>query len=464
MVKFEKLHSLHKYSAAISFLALEIFALIAFSFGDSFILYGALSLAMMLLLILFNIKQITVDGISSVAFFIFPLFLFTLLCALGVFSTAHRIVGDFNIAELVFIPLGLVPVAFSGYILSVDKTFKIKTFLIVIYSALAVITLINIIVNLVNFGAFYTVIYRDYLMYYKGEASSVPVQDMAYTLQGLKFVEVKMSQYVINPALLLTSSVALLFTPIKEKKTFVLYIVFTLLGILALVLFPTLLGAITVIIVMFIDIVAYVCYRFKAARKPLFYVLIVVLLLIALVFIAFTLTYQDSFGWYQNIVNNNGLLTKLFISNRYAQKYSPAVDNILFTNFLGVWGKHTATGDVLYTLTGSFLFDNVMTSGVIGALAFIFMIVIGYKGFKKYFINDKEDQLSSKMLLIAFVSLFIIFSATLFEREFMVFHVAVRPIYMSGPFMIMLFIFTYVISRGNVKVEEKEEKVDEKEN
>ena len=146
MPKFEKLGKLHKYGAAISFLALEIFAILAFSFSGNFVLYGGLALGLVVLLILFNIRQIKVDGISSIALFFLPLFLFTLITAFGVYmrSHAHPAVGHFSVAELVFIPLGLLPIAFSGYVLSIDKTFKIKHFLIVIYGALALLSLINL--------------------------------------------------------------------------------------------------------------------------------------------------------------------------------------------------------------------------------------------------------------------------------------------------------------------------------
>ena len=205
MPEFNKLSRLHKYGAAISFLAMEIFALIAFSFGSSYILYGALSLALLVLLILFNVKEISVDGMSSIALFFLPLFLFTVVTALGVYSRAHLHEGDFNIGELVFIPLGLLPMSFSGYLLSIDKTFKISTFLTVIFSALGVLCLINLIVNLVNFGPFYTVIYKGYHMYYGGVMSDVTIDDMAYVLEGFKFIEVDISHYVLYPALLLTS-------------------------------------------------------------------------------------------------------------------------------------------------------------------------------------------------------------------------------------------------------------------
>ena len=52
-----KLKALSKYSIAITFLALEFFALMAFNFSGSYVVYGSLALALMVLLILFNIKE-----------------------------------------------------------------------------------------------------------------------------------------------------------------------------------------------------------------------------------------------------------------------------------------------------------------------------------------------------------------------------------------------------------------------
>ena len=148
--------------------------------------------------------------------------------------------------------------------------------------------------------------------------------------------------------------------------------------------------------------------------------------------------------------------SKVDRSASYMARY---VVNLFFDNFLGSWGKHTPQGDVLYQLTGSFLFDNIPTSGVIGALAFLFMLVIGFKSFKKYIVNEKDDPLFCKVLIIAFTSLFVVFGATLLEGEFTLFKVTVRPIYMSPIFMICLFMFVYIVSKSVPLKEEKKEEV-----
>ena len=111
----EKIKGLAKYITATSFLALEVFAFIAFSFGANFVLFGSLTLALMTILIIFSLVEIKKRGISDFIYLLFPLFIFGIVTSLGVYMRAHAGVGDFNIAELVFIPICLVSTAICGH-------------------------------------------------------------------------------------------------------------------------------------------------------------------------------------------------------------------------------------------------------------------------------------------------------------------------------------------------------------
>ena len=458
-----KLSKLHKYGAAVSFLAMEIFALLAFSFGNNYVIYGAISLALMILLILFNIKEIKVDGVSSIAFFILPLFLFTLITALGTYMKAHAYRGDYNTAQLIFIPLGLIPIAFSGYLLSIDKTFKISTFLLVIYSALAILVLINLLVNLVNFGFFYTIIYKGYHMYYGGTMSDITVDHMAYTLEGLRFIEVKMEHYVLYPALLLTSSIALLFiSPKENKKLFIIYSIFTGVALLSLILVPSILGLLVFLLAIIIDVVIYLVRKFPKVRKPFKIVLIVGLILAGLLLLTVILNNQDSISFVRNITSSNSLFNKLFNTNRYIVRYNALVNNVLTGDkFFGYAVDNAIELNEVHS-SGSLVFDLFMMSGVVGVIAVIFMFFYGFRGFKKYFTTE-NDNFYVKAGLIAFVSMFIIYSLFFNEVEYAIYYTIYQPVFMTGPFMITLFIFCYVLSKGKEKIEEtaKEESTNE---
>ena len=461
MPEFRKLSKLQKYGAAISFLAMEIFALIAFSFGSSFVLYGALSLALLVLLILFNIKEIKVDGISSIAFFFLPLFLFTVITAFGIYSRSHAYRGDYSTAELVFIPLGLLPMSFCGYMLRIDKTFKISTFLIVIYSALGVLCLVNLGSNLVNFGPFYNVIYKGYRMYYGGMMSEVTVDKMAYVLEGFKFIEVSIYHYILYPVLLLTSSAALFYVSPKEnRKLFIVYCIFTFVAVISLVFVPTMMGLYTAIIVGLIDVVIFFLRKYPGLRKPAKYVLYAGIVIVGLVYLGMILNKQSALP-FGNIIANNGFLNKLFNTNGYVNKYNPLIEDVFSgEKFLGYAVNNSIFQEEVH-MSGSFFFDFFMTSGVIGVIAFIFAITNGYLGFKKYFLKS-NDEFYIKACLIAFVTFFLIYSGTFNDTEYGVFYDIFKPIYMTGPFMLVIFIFSYVLaSAPNQKEEKMVENVEE---
>ena len=455
----EKLKPLNKYSAAVSFLSLEVFAILAFSFSGSYVLFGSLSLAVCLLLLLFNIGEIKATGLSTIGFFIIPVFLYTLLTALGIYSRGHALLGNFSVAEVVFIPLGLLPMAFSGYLLSLDKSFKLQTFLLVVYGALTAITVVNMIVNLVNFGAFYTVIYSDYSMYYNGQLSDTLVKDMAYTLEGFKLIEVKMSHYVLYPGLLFSSIAMIPYLKFKEaKKTFIAYCGFAFIGLLAIVLFPSVIGAFAIGFNLLIAGIVLLCKKVEKARKPVKIGVTIIGVLGILFFFMMFINQQVNPPLFTGVK----FFDKLFNTNRIARIYNPMVNNLFSDKFLGFiyYFPFAGSDPFLYDLTGSFFFDNFMTSGVIGNIAFVMMMVLAIFGFKRYFLS-KNSEFSIKSALFTLVSFYFGYSFLFSDGQYGIFYDIRKPIFLTSTFMIVLFICAYVYSANpkEVKKEEKENEV-----
>lgn len=458
----DKLKGLNKFAPAISFLAMEIFALMAFSFGGSFVLYGSLSLALVILLIIFNIKEVTLEGVSSIALFIIPLFLFVLLTAVGTFSRYNAFyTNTISVADIVFVPLGLLPLAFSGYLLSKDCSFKLSTFLVVIYSALALLSLINLIANMVNLGAFYPFFYKGYSMYYGGKPSAVTVDKFAYVLEGFTFIEVKMSRYLLFPALLLTSSVGLFFIKPKENtRLFVIYCVYSFIAFLSLLLVPSLLGLLCAIGIAIVDVIAFLIKKFNLPFKPFKIVLIVLLAIFVLVLAVMFLNTQSFSSGFHSFISGNSFLDRLFNTNRFVHEFNPFLEDIFVkSKFLGFAGLD---------LSGSYLFDNLMTSGLLGGLAFLAILYFGFKAFYLYIKHGEKDELYVKLVLLVFVIFFFAYSLVFNTGSYGVFYDITQPIYMSGPFLLALFIFAYVYSssyriKENMKKESKSEPKEEME-
>lgn len=463
-----KIKSLAKYITATSFLAMEVFAFIAFSFGANFILYGSLTLALMIILIIFSIVEIKKRGLTDFIYLLFPLFIFGIVTSLGVYMRAHANVGDFNIAELIFIPIALLSTSICGYLLAINKSFNIKTFLIVIYGALGLLTLINLIANIVNFGAFYTIIYRGYYMYYGGKRSAVPVNEMAYALEGLKFVEVKMSHYLLYPSILLTSSLMLFkVSPKKQLRDFLIFSGYSFIGLLGIILIPSLLGAIIVVMLLLIIGIMFTCYKVPKSRKIFKYALYALIIIFVIVFAIVLINNQSFASGIHNKIASNSILDRLFNSNRFAQRFNPMLDNVIGKNFLG-FAVHYIT-DVYYetaTYSGSIFFDTFMTSGVIGVAAMTFTIIYALKCFKNYFKNDNAEE-RIKATLLAFVLLYFAYACLFYEGEFGIYYYLNTPYYMSSTFILVIFIFSYVVGRKYFEIknpEPKEETIEEQKN
>ena len=447
----EKILSLPKYKTVTSFFALEVFAFIAFSFGNSYVLYSALSLGLLILLILFSIKEIKVDGIANIIFLIFPLLMFSLLTALGAYMRTHMALGDYTLAEDIFIPIGICSITLCGYLLSLNQTFNIKTFLIVVFSALGILVLINLLINLINFGAFYTLTYKGYYMYYGGKKSSVPVNQMAYILEGFQFVEAKISNYVFYPTLLLSSSVFLFKTsPKKERKTFVLFIAFLVLGLLSLLLFPTYYSLFSILIVGIIDLVMFLYQRYNVLHRPFKIAMVVIIILGSLLFLIMLINNQSFASGISNIIRNNSFLNRILNTNRIIKPFNTMLIDVIGTNFLG-FAAHQISGVIydLVHLSGSFFFDTFMTSGVVGVFALSFALIYGLTGFKNYYQYNQEN-IRNKNTLLVFILVLYAYSFFFYDGEYGIYYAINKPFYMTGAFMISLFIFAYTMSKGKI--------------
>ena len=79
--------NLASYGTVVGFLCMEVLAFISFYLGQSFLLYGILSIVLLLLLVLVTLRQIKKEGLASYAFLIFPILVFGLLTALSDFNS-----------------------------------------------------------------------------------------------------------------------------------------------------------------------------------------------------------------------------------------------------------------------------------------------------------------------------------------------------------------------------------------
>lgn len=433
------------FANVVVFFTLEVLAFIAFSLGSSYILFSVLTFVLLVFLILVTFRQIKTDGLASFGFFLFPIFVFGVLSALSVFTKDPMFSLGGN---AFFIPIGMTCFAACGYLVASLKSFSISKALLVIYSALAILTLINLIATMVEFTPFYTLIYRNKFIYYDGDISDVPISEMAFALLGFSISEVSVEYFSLFPSLLLTAFIPLFFLKFKQNKTvFMLYLGYSVLGLFSLLTTVSKTTLVSDVLVFVIVLLVLLFSKLNWKGKVLKIVSIVFGSLFLLGLVVLFLNAQEGasgiFATLQNFISGNQILNKLFNVNRFADSYNKILNALLTTN---------STGDFVYLfgfyptynvpVSNSWLFDNLMTSGIFGFLFFAVFLVLGVRHMLIYYRNS-DDNIKDKAMIVAFIFCFFFYGIINFDMTPLIFSKTLSPIYLSGPFLVTLFLFSY---------------------
>ena len=452
------------YGVVIGFLCFEILAFISFYLGHSFILYGILSFALAGLALLVTFRQINKDGITTFAFFIFPIFVFGLLTALSSFNTGS--IGAIGIAESVFVPIALTFISLAGFLTGYIKGFKIKTAMIIIYSALALFVFINLIITMIYYVPFYTLIYRNSYIFYDGKPSALPIGSMAYMLFGFQIKEVTLEYWSLFPSLLLTAVIPLFFITFKEnRREFVIYLVISIIAFLSLLFTISRYTLITDFILVLGIAVIILTAKLKQTRSIFNGIMVGLGIIVSLVIIGMFLAAQTSWGFlngFRNLINGNRLLSRLFITNRYASGIIVVLQD-MFSSFK-LFGVPVGGAAYLYPNgvtqrpCNIWLFDNILSSGFFGSIFFLVALVIGIRRLFKY-IKAEEDDDYTRCLITGYVLGYLVISLFLYDVHPLVNSDKMSPFFTSAPLLICIFLLSYTFNKSLKQTKEvKEEK------
>ena len=452
----KKKFDLTSYGIVVGFLAMEVLAFFSFYLGHSFILYGILSAVLAVLLILVTLRQINKDGIATFAFFLFPLFVFGLLTALSPFNASS--LGKISTAETVFIPIALTFIALSGFLTGYIEKFNIKMTLLIIYGALALFVLINLIITMVYYVPFYTIIYKNSYIFYEGKPSALPIGKMAYMLFGFKATEVKIEYWSFFPSMLLTAVIPLFFIKYKEnRRDFILYAVMAGIAFLSLLFTISRITLISDIILVLGIAIIVIAGKFIKSR-PVLNVIMISIGIIALLFITIMFFIaQDLSSGFAKIFTSNSFLNRLFVANGLSNRIILVFQDLLNAKY-GFFKLFGAAVDVMsfepfyppngviQKLSGFWMFDNIITSGLFGAIFFMFALVLGVRRLFIYIGRFKEDD-SVKYTIAGYTLGFLVISLLLLEVRPLVNSDRMFPFFISAPLLVVIFLLSYVFNK-----------------
>ena len=171
----------------------------------------------------------------------------------------------------------------------------------------------------------------------------------------------------------------------------------------------------------------------------------------------------------RTFIGKSSLLTRLFITNRFADKILVIFQDLfsgfkIFGCYVGDYSYKYDNG-VAQVVSNIWLFDNLMSSGLFGAIFFMAALVIGLRRMFKY-INSSDDLDSNKYLISGYVLGFFIISLILFDNYPLVNIDKMSPFFTTSPLLICLFLLGYTFNKSMDKPvtqveEKKEEELDE---
>lgn len=449
------------YAIVVGFLCFEVLAFVSFYLGHSFILYGILSIVLAALLLLVTFRQIKKDGITTFAFFLFPVFVFGLLTALSSFN--YSSIGAIGVAESVFVPIALTFFALAGFLTGYLNSFKMKTALMIIYSALGLFVLINLFITMIYYVPFYTLIYKNSYIVYNGKPSVLPIGKMAYMLFGFKIEQVKLEYFTLFPSILATSVIPLFFMKFKEnKRDFAIFLtnfVIAALSLLFTISRVTMVSDIVLVLGIAIIVLTGKIVKSRPILDGFFMVLGIVVGLVLIVMFINAQTSWSFVSGFRNMIASVSLLNRVFNTNGLAKSINVVFQDLfygfkLFGVPVGGYAYQYDNG-VAQDLSGYWIIDNLMTSGLFGALFFLGALIVGIRRMFIYIKKCEDDDLI-KFTMTGFILGFLVIAIFLQDPYPLVNSYKIFPFFTSAPLLIVLFLLGYMFNK-TLTIQEKQE-------
>ena len=284
-----------------------------------------------------------------------------------------------------------------------------------IYGILGVYVLINLVLTLVNYGFFHTLIYENKYYYYN--AIRYPIDKEAIILSPNELFSATSSSisfYSMFPTLLATILPAGLFIDFKDKRRFFIAIGLGALGILANILIGNFMCLLYLLPAYgFALLYKFVYLKHKDSQKIKLFGKILFFALIAVGAIAFIFTFlvmlNVSVPEFAAAIESNAVLDRIFNSNRFMQELNPAINNILNSaNLFGYDLTYLINEEAFLSNHSYFEIEIARTSGIFGFVLFFAIIIYSIYLVRRYLIKS-DDKDEYKITIIGFLLVFLFY-------------------------------------------------------
>ena len=443
------------YLTVITFLILEVLAFVSFTLTNSVILYAIAGFGLLFAMIFINLDKMKAKDFSPIGWILIPLVIFALL---NIVSSFNSITNGMSISLLSSV--GLLSFFGLGYLSQSNPYFTMKKGMLVIYSAIAVLAILSLIMTFISYTPFYTITYSGMYIYYQG--TRIALGDSAKMLFGFSIADVSVQYFQLFGTLLFSSVIGLRFiNPKTQTREFIIYCVYAILGLISILFTINKMNILSsILVIIFLPLIAFWPKKKKIcdAYSYIFYGLVGLCVIGVLIFILNAL----KVSFVSDIIASNALLDKLFNTNRISASWVEIIQKTFnFNNILGLSPVYTK--DVISS--GNIFLDMFETTGLFGGIAFIVFFVMAFRQICKYFKSNRDDELT-RTLIIGFIGVFFIYNLFCYDLTPIKDNMdpfTVLPVQFNGLFMIVLFLigYTFEFKKEEQKVVETETRNDE---
>lgn len=426
-----------KNKSILTFLILEIVALTAFNFGNAGYIFGlaGVLLAVFGMFFVYNIEEKK----KKLLWLLLPFGLLLLVSAIGSFNGFSK---NFSLLSNISLLLSLPAFLILGFVIRKLNDVKPKTVLLVVGGGLAAITFFGLASTIIQYGFFYSLIYKSKPLYFFNGWPYDVTQEM-YWLNGFSFGEVFIEYGSLFALLCASFLPGLLFvSPKKERNEFIVGSVIGGIGLLTLLIIPNWKALVILVLASAFALAFKFLKNHKKVQKILG-ISFISLVCIGIIFFVIALI-NASTGF-----KFGGFLERIFEKNAIMLKCQETLKMLFYkdfngthTNLLGL-APYEYNKDALLEETGIFEVQLLKEVGLLGTFIFIgFILVMGYFSFN--YIKKSKDEDSVKSINVTMLLSFFLFETLFFIASYKVHDEgSYTPFLRSPSLLVMLFLFGY---------------------
>lgn len=439
---------LKRYDTVLSFLGIEVIALILFGLGGA---TGTTILSLIGFLVAIigypYIKNNFEKRDFKIAFItLIPIVFLALLLSFSKFHLSSY-QNKFSAVILCLASfVGLLGATLLGCMLKNIKTVRKEYIFLGIGAGLALIVLITFMISMVKYGPFYVTKYKDMVYYYDGVLFKI--DDEAKILNGFAIQEAKLSFALFSAFLLSLFGIGMFFyRPKKQTKEFVICGVFTLIGFLNLALTPyfsgLILSAVTYVIFGLFYLYHHLIkdeYRDTVGR--IIYICLIILIVGAVgIFVICSLQASNPLAKMGGMFSEQGRFGKLSkqIYNTFYTVNDTGARNIAFSQILfGV----SITSKAMDT-SWAFEFNILMENGFVAFILLIYFIFFLFRKARNNYVRGNE-HIALRALVLTLIFGVLLYQS-LFCDELPLKHATTHmPFTRSAGMYLLFFLLGYV--------------------